>query len=59
MSFIAAKIINPIYEAVCCLGLDTCEVSLYTEADVFDGVWLLGEGGKRQFPAAPVRAQTW
>ena len=59
MSFIAAKIINPIYEVVCCLRLDTCEVSLSTEADVFDGVWLVGEGGKRQFPAAPVRAQTW
>ena len=54
MSFIAAKIINPIYEVVCCLRLDTCEVSLSIEADVFDEVWLVGEGGKRQFPAAPV-----
>ena len=59
MSFIAAKIINPIYEVVCCLGLDTCEVSLFTEADVLGGVWLVGEGGQRQFPASSERAQTW
>ena len=52
MSFIAAKIIIPKYEGVCCSGSDTCKVSLYTEADVFDGVWLVFGGGKRRFPAA-------
>ena len=45
MSFIAAKIINPIYEVVCCLRLDTCEVSLSTVADVIVGFgwWMRGE----------------
>ena len=44
MSSIAAKIINPIYEGVCCSGSDTCKVSLYTEAGVIDGLWLLVGG---------------
>ena len=44
MSFIAAKIINPIYEGVCCSGSDTCKVSLYTEAGVINGLWLLVGG---------------
>ena len=33
------------------LGLDTCEASLYTEVDVFDGVWLVFGGGKASVPS--------
>ena len=50
MSFIAAKIINPIYEGVCWLGLDTCEASLYKEQTSSMGCgWCLG--GKASVPS--------
>ena len=42
MSSIAAKIIIPKYEGVCCSGSVTCKVSLY--ADVINGLWSGGWG---------------
>ena len=44
MSSIAAKIIIPKYENVCCSRSDTRIVSLYTEADVINGLWFGGWG---------------
>ena len=53
MSSIAAKIINPIYEVVCCLFMPWRWIleneSNYRGADVGDGVWLVVEGVQRRF----------